>query len=390
MTAGIRSVLAGVAALLVLAAVALGGGGGEPEIRKVEVGNSPIDIAVGDFNRDGRRDLAVTNFQDEPDTISIIRGKSRGRFAKARTIALAPGDQPHGIAVARLGAGKDQDLVVGTLADNVLLLKGRKGAGFEAPVPLAIGQNPRRVATGDFNGDGRTDLALSRQDADDVAVVLGQGGLGFGPPSSYPGAEGGQILAANVDSGGDLDLVTINFDIDGLSLLRGQSGGGFGAAEPLMAGTAPFSVAVADLNRDGRRDIIGGLVGDRPRLAVARGLPGGTFAAPVTLTVGPRPMLISDIEVTRLNRDRDPDLVLVGREIGGIRAARGDPGPPPTSRVLFLKGRGGIQLRRAREVDLKGSTDAVVAGRFNGGGRDVAVTRDRFGRTGHAVVILNP
>jgi hypothetical protein len=275
----------------------------------------------------------------------------------------------------------------------VLVLKGRRRAGFRPPVRLDLGDfsNPREVATGDLNHDGRTDIAVSRQGPNDVAVLLGEGGLGFAPPVPYAAAGGGTILAAQLDPGNDLDLLTIDYAIDGLALLRGQGDGTFGSAEPLNPGDEVFSIAVADLNRDGRNDIVAGLVGgNHPRVGISRGEPGGGFAPQQVLTVGPRPMVIADIAVTRLNRDRDPDLVLVGREIGGVRAARGDKGPPPASRVIFAEGRAGIGLERVREINFGGEATAVATAGFDRGGADAAVTRDRQAGRGQAVVILNP
>ena len=373
-----------------LGAVVLAGPGGT-DVSRYKVGKDPIDIVAADFNRDGRADLAVTNFQGDPQSISILRGRAGGSFAAAKKIELGPADQPHGIAAARLGKGKDPELVVGSLGDDVLVFKGRKGVGFKQPVRLPVGEWPRRVAVGDFDRDGRRDLAISRQDSDDLAVMLGEGGLGFGPPTLYGPAGGGPILAARLDAGNDLDLLTIDYDNGGLTLRRGLAGASFSAPVPLLLGEEPVSIAVVDLNRDGRNDIVAGLVGDRPRLLVARGEAGGGFAPTETITVGSGPMFVRDITVTRLNRDRDPDLVIAGLRIGGIRARGAGGGQAPRSRVIFLRGRGGIKLKRVREFRFRGQANAVAAARFDGGRPwDAAVARGNDQKRGHAVVILNP
>lgn len=385
---------AGVALASGVLAVSGLAGPGDTKINRYKVGKFPIELAVGDFNRDGRKDLAVTNFQSTPKSISILRGRARGRFAPARTIPLPDGAQPDGIAVARFGSGRDQDLVVGTLGSEVLLFKGGSGASFTLSQPLVISGAPRDVATGDFNRDGLTDIAANRQEAGDVMTWLGTGGMAFGPADQNVGGGSRALVVARLDPGRQLDLASIDFLIDGVAVFRGAPDGTFGDAVPVMANTFPASLAVADLDRDGRNDVIAGLVGDRPRLAVSRGLPGGAFSAPVTLTVGRRAMVVQDIAVTRINRDRDPDLVLVGPQVGGIRAAhrqrRGGSDVP--ARVLFLKGRDGINLRRAREIRLAGNASAVTSARFDGGGRDVAVTAypDDDDRRGKAVVIRNP
>ena len=390
--------IAGSVLALVLVAVGFATAANKPktEIDLYKVGVYPIDIAVGDFNRDRRADLAVSIFQTPSGTnypISILRGRRNGTFRKTRGVRLD--QQPDGIAVARLGSGKDQDLVVGTLRDEVVLFEGRKGLRFGPPEELAIADWPRQVASADFDQDGRADIAASRQDANDVAVVLGLGGLGFGAPSTYPvGLGGGPIIAARIDAGGDPDLLTIDYATDSLALLRGQAGGAFGAAEPLAVPSEPRSIAVADLDRDGNRDLIAGLVGNRPRLAVLRGQPGGTFAPAQTLTVGRGPMDVSGIAVTRVDRNRDPDLVITGRRAGGLRiGARGigPPKPPPEGRVLVLKGRGGIKLRMARQFTVTGEPSAVVAARIDRRRpADIAASVYRSGSRGRVLTIRNP
>jgi hypothetical protein len=368
-------------------------GGGTFDVSRYAVGKHPIDLAVGDFDRDGRKDIAVTNFEDDPHSISILRGRRHGRFALARKIALGPADQPDGIVVTRLGADNDQDLVVGTLGEDVLLLKGRKGTRFKTPrrEPFAPFDSPREVTVADFDRDGNRDIAVSRQGNDDIAVLLGEGGFKFAPPVPYGGAGGPPVVAARLDPGNALDLLTIDFGIDGLALHRGVGDGTFGAAEPLNAGDEVASVAVADLNRDGRNDILAGLTGPQPRLGVSRGEAGGAFAPQQVLTVGAGPMIVRDIARIRLNRDSDPDFAIVGPRLQAVRsAARGDKGPPPVARTIFLKGAAGVRLKRVREVNFVGEAPAVVASRFDGGGEDAAVVRTRFERRGQTVVILNP
>jgi hypothetical protein len=392
------AVIAASVVALVVATVGFATAAKKPrtEIDRYRVGVFPIDIAVGDFNRDRRADLAVSIFQTPSGTnfpISILRGTRKGSFRKTRGVKLD--QQPHGIAVARLGSGKDQDLVIGTLGDEVVLFKGRKGLRFGPPKELAIADWPRRVASADFDQDGRADIAASRQQANDVAVVLGLGGLGFGAPSTYPvGLGGGPIVATRIDPGGDPDLLTVDYATDSLALLRGQAGGAFGAPEPLAVPSEPRSIAVADLDRDGHRDLIAGFVGDRPRLAVLRGQPGGTFAPAQTLAVGRRPMDVSDIAVTRVDRNRDPDLVIAGRQVGGVRiGARGigPPGPIPKGRVLVLEGRAGIKLRRVRQFTVTGAPTAAVAARIDRKRPvDIAASLSRDQRPGRVLAIRNP
>ena len=73
--------LAGTVAVLACSVLAVTGLA-KTEISRYKVGEFPIDVAVGDFNRDGRDDLALTIFQGDPQTVAILRGRRNGRFAR--------------------------------------------------------------------------------------------------------------------------------------------------------------------------------------------------------------------------------------------------------------------------------------------------------------------
>jgi FG-GAP-like repeat len=384
-----------IGAVAVLAAFATAGPSDRKSVARYKVGFNPASVGLGDFNRDRRTDIVVTNFGGVPGatlSLTVLRGRRNGTFKPVRTIELA--EQPDGIAVGRIGPGKDLDLLVGTLGDQMLRLDGRKGLGFKAPVPIAAAEWPRHPALADFNGDGRLDIAVGRQLAGDVAVRLASGG-GFDPIVAYPGGTGAALLATRADGDGRLDLVTHDFLSNSIVLFRGLAGGAFAPADLLNTGLEPSAVAVADVNRDGRPDLIAGAgvpAGDATRLAILRGTETG-FAAPTQVKVFGKPVSVRSIAVTRLDRDKDPDLITTGQGEGTTarRSARGGFGDHDAGRVLALRGGAGIGFRKARVTKLKGFAAHVATARFDRGKhRDAAIALQRSPGRGRAAVILNP
>src|SRR4051812_34679726 len=136
------------------------------------VGEDPFFVAVGDFNRDGVPDLAVANAaQGQPEgSISILLGKGNGTFEAAKNYDSG-GAEPSALAVGDFNADGKLDLAVanrgGDGAENLSVLLGNGDGTLRAPQSYPLGFEPQAVATADFNGDGKLDLAV----ASDVSEV---------------------------------------------------------------------------------------------------------------------------------------------------------------------------------------------------------------------------
>jgi hypothetical protein len=141
--------------------------------------------------------------------------------------------------------------VVVAVAVFVLASGSASGLSFSpsSDSPFAVGRSPFSVAVGDFNGDGKLDLATSDYPDNSVSVLLGDGSGGFVLASGSPIAMGGASLSAAVgDFNGDhqLDIATANYFSSGVAVLLGDGSGGFSAASgaPFAVGRYPTSVAV--------------------------------------------------------------------------------------------------------------------------------------------------
>jgi hypothetical protein len=231
-------------------------------------------LTVGDFNRDGSPDLALASVGNLPTQsggfIQVLLNKHDGTFTLSpQTLpALAPvamaaadfdGDGKLDLAVASFLPEPSQP---GALPGYKLLVAAGDGkGGFAAPQKIELGGPVNSVVTGDFNGDGKPDLAAISEAAPGrpaaVQVLLNQGGGLFAAPVSYNGGPDPDTLAvADLNGDGKSDLIVVNHSGGKVQVLRGAGAGTFTAAGTFSAVGGPHGVAVGDLNNDGTLDVV--------------------------------------------------------------------------------------------------------------------------------------
>src|SRR5881628_2469498 len=153
----------------------------------LEVGTNPRSVAVGDFNGDGRLDLAVTNASsyDVPGTVSVLLGNGDGTFQSA--LSFAAGSDARSVAVGDFNGDGRPDLAVANAGypGTVSVLLGNGDGTFQPAQSFAAGSNAVSVAVGDVNGDGRPDLVVAdlglNTGYSTVLVLLGNGDGTFQP-----------------------------------------------------------------------------------------------------------------------------------------------------------------------------------------------------------------
>ncbi len=124
-------------------------------------GVTPFSIAVGDFNGDGKQDLVVANRGS--NNVSILLGDGAGHFSAATNFPVFA-FKPQSVAVGDFNGDGKQDLAVANSlfnSNNVSILLGDGAGNFSGATNFAIGSGPVSVAVGDFNGDGKQDLAMA-------------------------------------------------------------------------------------------------------------------------------------------------------------------------------------------------------------------------------------
>ena len=269
-------------------------------------GTDPRSVTVGDFNVDGELDLAIAN--NNIDNVSVLLNNGNGTFAAHVDYPTDSG--PQSVVVGDFNSDGKPDLATANFNSNnvsVLINTGTVQAGFfGTPINNATGTGPVSVAVGDFNSDGKPDLATANQGS--VSVLLNNGNGTFAAHVDYPTGTNPESVAVgdfNVD--GKPDLVTVNESPSTISILLNNGNGTFAAHVDYSTGRGPASVAVGDFNVDGKPDLVtANVTSDTVSILLNNG--NGTFAAHADYPTGRGPISVA---VGDFNVDGKPDLVTV-------------------------------------------------------------------------------
>jgi hypothetical protein len=295
---------------------------------------SAIWVSAGDFNKDGKADLAVASLSK--NSVTVLLGRGDGTFPISNTFAV--GGAPNHLVIGDFNGDDRLDLVSSNLGRGVgdaglTVLAGRGDGTFAAASSPPLGRQAFQSVAADLNGDGKLDLVTAFYRDPGVAVLLGRGDGTFQASTIYPaGQEVTAVDVGDLNLDGKLDLaVSDALDLN-IGLLLGRGDGTFNARSPVAAGNTSSDVKIADFNVDGRPDIVttsplgGGVI-----LLLSRGADeyaARRFATPAA----PRRLIVG-----HFNADRRLDVltdsgtavnVLLGDGTGGLGAATGVMGVP--------------------------------------------------------------
>ena len=162
------------------------------------VGIQPYGVAVGDFNRDGKLDLVVTNVGSS--NVSVLLGRGDGTFGPARSYKV--GLNPQSVALGDFNGDHKLDVVVGNAGSNtVSILLGNGDGTFRLAIDYTVGTSPSSVVVGRFNSDSWLDLAVANFgnpsicEEGSVSILLGNGNGTFRHSGQYDAGQCPRSLA---------------------------------------------------------------------------------------------------------------------------------------------------------------------------------------------------
>jgi hypothetical protein len=354
-----------------------GAAGSVQQIHSYAVGQNPVTVLSGDFNGDGNDDLAVVNFgplAGGTGSVSILLGIGDGSFQPA--VYYAVGTSPISAVVGDFNGDGKLDLVVvnsgPSMGGSLSILLGNGDGTFQNPTTITLGSSPQSIAIGDFNGDGKLDLAvgvLKSSGGGMVSVFLGKGDGTFQNPVNYNGGDSPFHMAVgDLNGDGKLDLVIANYYSNNISILFGNGDGTFRNAVFYAVGHEPNFVGIGDVDGDGKVDLVV-LNHQDQDFSILFGNGDGTFRGTPLFLTSTQPTFIGGAD---LRGSGKPDVIIANQF-------------QDTLSILLNNGNGTFQpptqVNVERPDHTQEGTIAFAAGDFNGDGKaDIAVADYFSGR----------
>jgi FG-GAP-like repeat/RTX calcium-binding nonapeptide repeat (4 copies) len=293
-----------------------------PSINIKTGGKKPSGVALGDFNHDGRLDIAVCNKGSR--NVSLFLNQGGGTFSDPTLFEV--GAAPRKLRAGDINGDGETDLVMLSSPNKLTILAGDGAGGFAAPSSLATGgRGAADLVLGDFSGDGRTDIAVANSGSKNITVLVPDATFIFGAPQAFTLSSSPRSLAVgDIDGDGRLDLAVAHRVAKFASvLLNSSTGGTLGFASEITVNNlgrkAPTAIALKDIDLDGRDDLI--LTDTTPgAISVLRNPTGpATFLEPIVfdLDQNSRPKNLALI-VTDLSEDGRPDFAVANGSLNSV------------------------------------------------------------------------
>jgi hypothetical protein len=393
--------------------VLLGNGDGtfQPALSYDAGGQYAYSVAVADLNGDHHPDIVVTtqfaasneNNDYKDGSVGVLMGNGDGSFQPV--VSYYPGGvDSYSVAIADMNGDGKPDLIVGNAAggkssttfpggSTIGVLLGNGDGTFGPAASYATGEwTAYSVLVADVNGDGKADVLITGQDPGNgpgaVSVILGNGDGSLRAPLIYPaGGSGSEAVAvADVNGDGKLDLLFANQAVScvgcaggGISVVLGNGDGTFQPPVSYQTSSYPaYSLAVADLNGDGKPDIVATsscTAGTNcvSSAVVLLGNGDGTFKSGVSYPSGGQTAY--SVVVADVNADGKPDLIVANScSTGDVYCTSGTVGVllgngDGTFRPVVIYGSGGQYPTSVVVADVNndGKPDLMVSNYYTGG-----------------------
>ena len=347
-------------------------------------------VAIGDVNGDRRPDLlAAGSIPSGASGVAVLLNRGQGGFRTAPTSEV--GGAAVSLAVGDLNGDGKLDVATANVYDkNVSVLINRGDGSFLPHVDYPTGREPWDVAIGDLNGDGKPDLAAAVSSGfyggpvHRVAVLLNAGDGTFQNRIDYRAARRPESIAlADLNRDGKLDVATANSS-DLVSVFVNRGDGSLEARADYRAGSGPHAIAIADVNGGRGPDLVaentGNINSEWDSISVLLNKGDAKLRPKIDSVARFRSLHVAggSLAIGDLNGDRRPDVAIALGWIG----------------VSVLVNSGDGRFKQGPSYDTGGSPEAgegggrprsIAIGDLNGDGkRDIVATQRKF-----VAVLLN-
>lgn len=286
-------------------------------------GLGPTYLAAGDFNRDGKLDLVTANNGEK--TISVFPGNGDGTFRTA--VNYTTPNNPNSITTADFNRDGLLDFAIAPLGSGIGLMLADGAGGFRPPVAYAVASEI--VSQGDFNNDNKLDLVTASGQARTVSVLLGNGDGTFQTAinsSAGPTASPRSVAVGDFNRDGKADVAVAFLTSPTVNIMLGNGDGSLRlpsyTSPPI---NTPVDLKAADFNGDGKMDLVSTGIFLGPNADVFLGRGDGTMQAPISFGLSPGAISVS---VADYNSDTKPDLAIVVNGQVSVVMLNATPGLP--------------------------------------------------------------
>lgn len=317
---------------------------------------NPQALVAGDFNLDGRLDIAIAN---RGNKLTLLLNDGNGGFTQN---SFNAGGALTDLAAGDFNGDQRLDLVVASEGGVPLLYLNNGAGGFPAALPVAAAGAAPTIAVGDFNADGKLDVAAGINSTAGgvntgvVSITFGNGTGGFSSPATYTvGTRVLSLVNGDLDGDGKLDLVVLNPANEGFATLLNDGNGAFAAPVSYSIGVdSPTDLAGGDFNSDGALDLVI-TNSNSNRVSVQLNSGAGVFLQAQNFAATASPLSVA---VNDFNSDGKADLVI---------------GTSNLEAEIRL-GNDAAQFGAETRFALNGRANSIIGADINGDGRPDVVT----------------